>query len=324
MRLSISKLVQLEMYARMCRIRFTEETIAKRYPKQEMRCPTHLSIGQEAVAVGVCQNLNEDDCVVSTHRSHAHYLAKNGDLMAMISELYGKANGCSAGKGGSMHLVDTSVGFMGSTAIVGNSIPIGAGLALAMDLKKTNEISCIFFGDGAVEEGVFAETINFVSVKQLPVLFICENNLYSVYSPLNVRQPPTRSIADVAQAMGVPSFSGDGNDVESVWEKTFDAVQKIRMGAGPQFIEFYTYRWLEHCGPNFDNDLGYRSHDEFLAWQSKDPLERYKSKLIKNGVEKDELDTLELIIRREVDEAFKYAENSPFPELSEMYSDEYQ
>ena len=194
----------------MLRIRMTEEAIAERYTENKMRCPTHLSIGQEAISVGVCSNLTKNDFVLSTHRAHAHYLAKGGDLKRMIAELYGKKTGCSKGMGGSMHLIDKSVGFMGSTAIVGNTIPVAVGLGLSLKLKKEDGLSCVFFGDGAIEEGAFYESINYAVVHKLPVLFICENNLYSVYSGLTVRQPQGRKIYEMVDAMGIQTDHGYG------------------------------------------------------------------------------------------------------------------
>ena len=178
----------------MFRIRLVEEAIANRYGEEKMRCPVHLAIGQEAIAVGVCKNLTNEDLVLSTHRAHAHFLAKGGSLRSMIAEIYGKVTGCSKGMGGSMHLIDKSVGFMGSTAIVGNTIPVAVGLALAFKIKRSPSISCAFFGDGAVEEGAFYESVNFAVLHKLPMLFICENNLYSVYSGLDVRQPNSRKL----------------------------------------------------------------------------------------------------------------------------------
>ena len=186
--------VAVELLRRMKRIRLTEETIAERYSEWKMRCPTHLCTGQEAIGAAVGLALRKDDFVVSTHRAHGHYLGKGGDLKRMLAEIYGKSTGCSSGKGGSMHLIDESVSFMGSTAIVGSTIPVGVGLGLSIRLNNTDQISCIFFGDGAVEEGVFYESLNFAALKKLPVLFICENNLYSVYSPFKVRQPAGRKI----------------------------------------------------------------------------------------------------------------------------------
>ena len=297
----------------MLRIRMTEEAIAERYTENKMRCPTHLSIGQEAISVGVCSNLTKNDFVLSTHRAHAHYLAKGGDLKRMIAELYGKKTGCSKGMGGSMHLIDKSVGFMGSTAIVGNTIPVAVGLGLSLKLKKEDGLSCVFFGDGAIEEGAFYESINYAVVHKLPVLFICENNLYSVYSGLTVRQPLGRKIYEMVDAMGIQTDHGYGNDVEEVKKKVSNAKDKIFGGLGPQFIEFNTYRWREHCGPNYDNDIGYRSEAEYLEWKEKDPL-----KGIDKNISKDQLDIETKKIKNEIDDAFSYAEDSDFPDYEDL------
>ena len=290
----------------MLRIRLVEESIADKYSEQKMRCPTHLSIGQEAISIGVCANLSNQDFLMSTHRAHAHYLAKGGNLKAMLAEIYGKRTGCSGGMGGSMHLIDKSVGFMGSTAIVGNTIPVAVGLGMSLKIKKQEYISCVFFGDGAVEEGVFYESINFALVHKLPVLFICENNLYSVYSGLEVRQPKDRKIFNMAQGMGISSYSGDGNNVEEVYEMTRQAKNKILSDGGPQLLEFSTYRWREHCGPNYDNHIGYRDEEEFLNWKEKDPLK----KLLLND---EKLFSFKESIVKEITEAHEFAEESSFP-----------
>src|SRR3989442_1358391 len=226
----------------MKRIRFVEEEIAARYAEGGMRCPTHLSIGQEAVAAAVGAALRRDDLAVSGHRAHAHYLAKGGSLKAMIAEIYGKATGCARGKGGSMHLIDESAGFMGSTAIVGGTVPVGVGLAYGMKLRRTSQVSCIFMGDAVAEAGVFFESVNFAVLKKLPVLFVCENNLYSVYSPLRVRQPEGRRIHEMVSAMGMPADHGDGNDAPLVYEAVAEGIEAIRAGEGPRFFEFATYR----------------------------------------------------------------------------------
>ena len=296
----------------MMRIRLTEESIAKRYSEGKMRCPTHLSVGQEAVAVGVCANLSSQDLALSGHRAHAHYLAKGGCLKSMIAEIYGKASGCSKGLGGSMHLIDKSVGFMGSTAIVGNTIPVAVGLGLSLKLKNSNSISCVFFGDGAVEEGVFYESINFAVLHKLPVLFVCENNLYSVYSGLKVRQPQGRIIYKMVEAMGIDSDFGDGNKVDEVYKMVSEAKSNILLGKGPQFLEFETYRWREHCGPNYDNDIGYRTEEEFLEWQKRDPIKNILKKIDKKIVQ-----NLKKKIDKEIDTAFNFAEQSPFPDYND-------
>jgi len=307
------------------KIRLVEETIADRYSEWKMRCPTHLCTGQEAVPAAIGQILRKDDFVVSTHRAHGHYIGKGGNLKKMIAEIYGKSTGCSKGKGGSMHLIDTDVNFMGSTAIVGGTIPIGVGLGLSIKLKETNQVSCVFFGDGAVEEGVFYESINFAVLKKLPVLFICENNYYSVYSPLSVRQPDGREIFEMVKAIGCPSDQGDGNNVLEVYQKVNSALSLIRGGNGPYFFEFKTYRWREHCGHNFDNDLGYRTQEEYMSWKEKDPvcfLESYM--LEKLLVSQKDISEMDNKILNEINEAFEFAEKSPFPEEKEAYADIYK
>jgi len=317
--------VALALLQSMKRIRFVEETIAARYSEQKMRCPIHLSIGQEAVAAGVCLALNQDDQVFGTHRSHAHYIAKGGDIKAMIAEIYGKATGCSSGKGGSMHLVDLSVGFKGSTSIVGNTIPVGVGAALANRLHSNGKVCCVFFGEAAVEEGVFHESSNFAVLKKLPVLFVCENNLYSVYSPLSVRQPEGREIWKFAAGYGMPSAHGNGNDVFEVFEKAQRALEYIRGGHGPYFLEFATYRWREHCGPNFDNDLGYRREDEYLRWREKDPIKILQDELLAHRALNDtDIQEMDRTIQTEVDQAFVFAEESPFPAPEENFKDLYR
>lgn len=311
---------QQELLRQMKRIRLVEEEIAIRYSEGKMRCPTHLSIGQEAVAAAVGLALRSDDFAVSTHRAHAHYLGKGGSMKAMIAEIYGKSTGCSRGRGGSMHLIDLSVGFQGSTAIVANSVPVGVGLALSMQLQGTDQLSCVFVGDGSVEEGVFYESANFAVVRNLPVLFICENNMYSVYSPLHVRQPIGRKIHEMVRGMGLQVDHGDGNDVENVFRMTVDAVQKIRAGGGPHLLEFSTYRWREHCGPNYDNNIGYRTEAEFEEWRLRDPLALYEKKLFAEGrLTTEALYAINEKARAEIAEAFDYAEISPFPEPQDAF-----
>lgn len=308
----------------MRRIRFVEEEIASRYPEGKMRCPTHLSIGQEAVAASVGLALRRDDLAVSGHRAHAHYLGKGGNLQAMLAEIYGKATGCSHGKGGSMHLIDESVGFMGSTAIVAGTVPVGVGLAYGIKFKRTDQVSCVFHGDAAVEAGVFFESVNFAALKKLPVLFVCENNLYSVYSPLRVRQPEGRSIARMVEGLGLPAGSGDGNDATEVYRMVSEALADIRAGGGPRFVEFSTYRWREHCGPSYDNDIGYRTESEFLEWQAKEPIGRFESSLRSRGViSATEAGQMDAAIEREVSAAFEFAESSPFPEPAHASTDVY-
>lgn len=309
-----------KLFFDMLRIRLIEEAIAGRYHEQEMRCPVHLCVGQEAIAVGVCANLSSEDYVMSTHRSHAHYLAKGGDLKAMIAEIYGKVTGCSSGKGGSMHLVDLDAGFLGATPIVGSIIPITVGTAFGTSMKGEKRISVVFIGDAATEEGVFSESLNFASLKKLPVIFICENNFFSVYSPLSVRQPAERDNIAIAKAYGIYADKGDGNDIMEIYEKSAKATEHLRQGLGPAYIEFDTYRWREHCGPNFDNNLGYRTEAEYLEWRKRCPVEYFERLLKNEGILSDtEVGEMAKRIIAEIEEAFHFAKSSPFPNEEDLF-----
>ena len=320
----LDKDLSLKIFYTMLRIRMVEERISELYVEQEMRCPVHLCSGQEAIPAGVCENLGVEDFVFGNHRSHGHYLARGGSLKAMLAEIYGKATGCSGGKGGSMHLVDLSVNIIGTTPIVGGIIPIAVGSAFASFLKNNNEVTVVFLGRGATEEGVFFESLNFAALKKLPILFVSEDNLFSVYSPLNVRQPESRSNLALAQAVGVSSAKGDGNDVTRVWELTDEALSHIRGGKGPYFLELETYRWREHCGPSFDNDLGYREESDYLKWKERCPVENFKKKLIEKGtLDESVSEQMRKDIEIEIEEAFAYAKSSPFPEVSTMYENVY-
>ena len=320
----IDKELQRRFLFEMLRIRMVEETIADRYSEQGMRCPVHLSIGQEAVAVGVSAALRTEDQVVSTHRAHAHYLAKGGDLGRMLAEIYGKAGGCSSGKGGSMHLVDLSVGVLGSTPIVGSSIPVAVGAAFGNWLQDQARITVVYFGEGATEEGVFLESLNFAALKKLPVVFVCENNLYSVYSPMKVRQPAARDRVQLARNHGIHAAGDDGNNVLEVFRLSSQAAARARAGEGPSYLEFETYRWREHCGPNFDNEIGYRTSAEFEAWRKKCPIENFMNNLLAEGVlSENELHRAISAFRREIDQAFESARSAPFPDDDELMNGVY-
>lgn len=309
----------------MRRIRHVELEIARRYPENQMRCPTHLSVGQEGVAAAVGLALRQSDLAVSGHRAHAHYLGKGGGMAAMVAEIYGRSTGCASGKGGSMHLIDEAAGFMGSTAIVGGTIPIGVGLAYGMHCKRSEQVAVIFHGDAAVETGAFFEAANFAATKRLPVLFVCENNQYSVYSHLRVRQPEGRSIADMAAAIGLNTESGDGNDAGAVYTRTSAALERIRAGHGPMLMEWSTYRWLEHCGPNYDNDIGYRTEAEYLEWRAKEPIARYEQTLLDQGIiDAAAIAKMDDDIAAEVSAAFEFALASPFPAPEQAYQDMYE
>lgn len=238
----------------MVRIRTIETALAELYrDEQEMRTPTHFSVGQEATAVGVCSALRPDDRVYSGHRSHAPYLAKGGDLHAMVAELYGKRTGCAGGRGGSMHLVDPEAGFM-AASILGETIAVGTGTAWASAMRGSDEVTAVFFGDGAAEEGVFHESLNFAALHSLPVLLVCENNGYSITSPLTARQPRGTTVWERARGYGVSSALVDGNDVEAVHAAAVEAVRLCRSGRGPYLLELTTRRLVEHVGPHPDRD----------------------------------------------------------------------
>lgn len=287
-----------ELLLRALRIRMIEEEIQRRYPEQQMRTPVHLSIGQEGAAVGVCSALTAADLMVSTHRSHAHYLAKGGDLKRMIAELYGLDEGCGRGHGGSMHLVDWACGFAGSTSIVGGTIPVGVGLGWAEKLKGTKNIAVVCLGDAAIEEGVFHESANFASLHKCPVLFVCENNKLSCYTGILDRQP-NRSIAKVAWAHDLEYRRVDGSKFEQVAAATQEIVSEIRKGLGPAFLEIETQRFVEHCGPNNDDHLNYRDPKELEYWVKADPMSKHS--FPKSVTE---------VIQKEIDNVFEFCRSN--------------
>jgi pyruvate dehydrogenase E1 component alpha subunit len=302
-----------ELLRAMLRIRRVEEALATRYAEQEMRCPMHLCIGQEAIAVGVCAGLMPRDRVFGNHRAHGHYLAKGGNLGAMVAELYGRSGGCCGGRGGSMHLIDLDVGFMGATPIVGGTVPLAAGSAWAARLRQTDEVTVVFFGDGCFEEGVVHESMNFAALHRLPIVFVCENNGFSVYTHLKERQPE-RPIYRIAEAHGLCSAAGDGNDVDVVLDLARQAVQAAREGLGPQFLELRTYRWREHCGPDFDDHLGYRSAETIAAGQEDCPIGRYVEKLESRGADVSGIQArIESELAIEIAQAFEFALTSARP-----------
>ncbi len=313
----------LALYKISYRIRHVELEIARQYTMGEMRCPVHLSIGQEMPSALLHLFFSESDYVVSTHRAHAHYIAKGGNIPAMLAEIFGKVTGCSKGRGGSMHLSDPTVNFMGSSAIVGNSIPIGVGIAYGIKIRNESTRSFVFIGDGATEEGVFYESINFAVLHNLPVTFVCENNFYSVYSRLDHRQPRNRRIYQLVQAMGMRSSYLPFGDLQYSFSQLNEILTTNNMG--PSFIEIETYRWLEHCGPHNDDDLDYRDSQEREIYLNYDILEDLKARIAKVNIEAiDLLKSVEREIHFEAREAFAFARNSPFPNLMEARGDFYE
>ena len=307
----------LSIYTKLVRIRRIEEAIAEKYLEWEMRCPVHLSIGQEAIPVGISMHLTVKDHVYSNHRSHGHYFAKGGSLKRMIAELYGKETGCCGGRGGSMHLIDLEVGFMGSTPIVGGTIPLAVGDAWSAKIKGEDRVTVIYFGDGCFEEGVIHECMNFSALHKLPIIFVCENNNYSVYTQLKDRQPD-RKIINIAKAHGLKTHTANGNDVLEVSSIACSAVSNVKLGDGPQFFELDTYRWLEHCGPFDDDHLDYRPKGELAIWKDSCPVSKLKKHIKSKGSHEKIFKTIEVKIDKEIKIAFEFAKNSPIPKIENL------
>jgi len=312
-----------DLYTSMLRIRLFEEKIVELYPEQEMKCPVHLCIGQEAVAVGVAAVLKREDYLFSNHRGHGHCLAKGMDMKALMAELYLRTTGCSRGKGGSMHLVDTSVSIPGTSAIVGGGIPMAVGAALASAMRGDGRIAVVFFGDGAFDEGVYHESMNFAALRRLPVVFVCENNFYATNSPQDARQPLCR-IAESASSYGVPGVCIDGNNVLEVLDASLDAAERARSGKGPTLIEAKTYRWKGHVGPEVDHEKGARPMDELFHWMKRCPVRNFEEALLKAGILDDgQTAAMRENIRKEIDEAVEFSKRSPRPEASDLLTQVY-
>ncbi len=304
------------LYRSLVRIRRVEEDVARVYPTDKIKSPVHLSIGQEAVAVGVCDALRRDDVLFGTYRDHATYLAKGGDLRAMIAELYGKATGCAKGKGGSMHLIDVAAGAMGASAVVATTIPHAVGYAYALRLRRSDRIVVSMFGDGAADEGAFHESLNWAGVKRLPVIFVCENNQYAIHSH-HLSRHASDNLCERARAYGMPAERIEGNDVLAIRERMAAAVVALRGGRpGPVFLECMTYRWKEHVGPGEDYQAGYRDRAELRPWVEGDPVARLAERV--PGPRRARI--LEEV-EREIRDAFEFAERSPLPDPSELHTD---
>jgi pyruvate dehydrogenase E1 component alpha subunit len=306
------------LYYDMLRISKFQLRIDSLYLDNDLKTPVHLCIGQEAVPVGVCAHLGPDDFLSSNHRGHGHYLAKGGNLKALVAELYCKETGCSKGRGGSMHLVDVAVGHYGSSSIVGGGIPIGTGLGLAIKMRGEARVSVIFFGDGAADEGVLYESINFAILKKLPVLFVLENNQYSVCSHVSARQA-----GEVVFHAMPPDLlftrKVDGNKVLAVYEAAGEAVSRARGGLGPAFLECQTYRILGHAGCEAQDSPGYRSPEEVAHWRKRSPLADFQQDMLAAGIiTLQDVQAFEQRIDAELDEAFACAQRDPLPRGEEL------
>jgi pyruvate dehydrogenase E1 component alpha subunit len=313
-----------QLYRSMLRIRLVEEEIEKRYHEDQMKTPIHLVIGQEATSVGCCAALTEADLLYSSHRTHGNYLAKGGDLKAMLSEMFCRANGCAGSRGGSMHLIDKKVGMAGTSAIVGGAIPIATGAALATKMQRLARVCVVFLGEAGAEEGVTSESLNFAALKQLPVIYFCENNFYSVQSPLATRQHPARVVWKWAASYGMPAVHVDGTNVLAVYEAVKDAVRRARAGGGPTFIEAPLYRFRAHGGAGDDSKTGYRDVAEREAWEPHCPIKTYREFLERAGVlgaKAHEEMTRDILA--ETFAAFEHAKASPNPVEADLYRNVY-
>ena len=305
------------MYRTMLRIRRFEECAGALVEKGQVMCPCHLYIGQEAIATGVCAALRRDDFIWGGHRSHGHYLAKGGSMRTMMAELFGKSGGCSAGRGGSMHLAAPEVGILGTVPLVAATIPLAVGSALAFKLRKIDGVAVAFFGDGAVEEGHFHESLNLASLYRLPVVFVCENNFYSSHLGLLERRSED-NIYKTSEAHGIRGLRIDGNDVIAVYHAATDAVQKARTCGEPMLLECRTYRWRGHVGPSWDMDVGVKRKDELEAWLRKDPIAGLATALIARNISTTKLSEFEENVQTEVQDAVAFAQRSPYPEPDEL------
>lgn len=316
----ISSIKLIEMYKKMLKIRYFEEKLKELV--HAGKTPTsflHLYIGEEAVAVGVCSNLRKDDYIVSTHRGHGHFIAKGGSLKSIAAEILGKRTGCCKGKGGTMHVADFSIGILGACGIVGGGFPLAVGAGLSAKLRKTDQVTVCFFGDGASNQGTFHESINLASVWNLPIIFVCENNQYAESTHFS-EVIKLKNIADRAIAYGIPGIVIDGNDLLAVYENSKKAIEKARAGNGPTLIECKTYRLEGHY--TGDPEETYRSRNEVEEWKKKCPIKRFEKFLLeKNIISLEKIEKIHFEIKNEVEEAIKFAEESPWPNPEEAYKD---
>jgi len=312
----------MNLHRSLLKVRTTEEVLARRYRDGEMRTPAHFGTGQEAVAVGVCEALRQDDVVFSHHRCHNHFLAKGGSVYELAAELYGRADGCSGGRGGSVHLTAPEHGMIATSAILGEMTAVAIGAALSFKMDRSNRVAVTFFGEGAMDEGSFYEALNYASIKKLPVLFVCENNLYATETPLSVRQAPGTEICDRVRSFKVDAAKIDGNDVLEVNRAALDAVARLRQGDGPIFLECMTYRWREHVGPLYDYEQNrtYRTRDELEAWKTRCPVRRSAQRIVETELATSaELEAEQKAVETFVEAEVERARQAPWPTTSTLF-----
>jgi acetoin:2,6-dichlorophenolindophenol oxidoreductase subunit alpha len=322
--MDIGKDLLLEMYRRMQRIRQFELKLKELSIGSEIPGFIHLSIGEEASAVGICAALRPTDRITSTHRGHGHLIAKGGELERMLAEIFGKRTGYCKGKGGSMHIVDYSLGILGANGIVGGGIPIATGSALAARVTKRDDVTACFFGDGAANEGTFHEGLNLAGVLKLPAIYVCENNGYQVFTSME-SVTAGKSIAGRAAAYGMPGFAIDGNDVLEVYRHASEAVARARNGEGPTLLECRTYRWEGHVvGEGAFGGKPYRSEDELNAWKARCPILQFEKRVLESGrISRDEMDRIVAQTQTELEAAVEFARSSPLPDPAEAAADVY-
>jgi len=308
----------------MLKIRRFEEKVAEGVREKKVICPAHLYTGQEAVATGVCANLRKDEYIFGTHRGHGIYIARGGNLKTLMSEIFGRRTGCSKGKGGSMHIVAPEVGILGTSSIVGGTIPLAVGSALASIMQGNNRIAVAFFGDGATDEGVFHECLNFASIKKLPVIFVCENNRYSSHLHISFRQPQ-KNIVRFAKVHNMVGIQVDGNNVLDVYKAARKAVEDARHRSIPTLLECMVNRWRGHVGPNWDYHVGLRSKEQVDKWKENCPIKTFGKFLLKQKIlSHSKMKEISDHVDEEIEAAVRYAEDSPYPELGEVTEDGYK
>lgn len=311
----IEKDLFASMLLRMYRIRSLEKTVKQLYFQDLITGPLHLYIGEEAVAVGACSALEPTDYVVSTHRGHGHCIAKGGDLKKMMAELLGRETGYCKGRGGSMHLTDPKIGLLASSGIVGGGIPISLGAGFSAEYRKSGQVTICFFGDGATNQGSFHESLNLAAVWRLPIVFMCENNLYAITVSI-AKSLPIKDIADRSISYGIPGKIVDGMDVVAVYQAVKEAVDRAREGKGPSLIECKTYRFEGHW---VGDPIVYRTDEEVEKWRKRDPIIKFRKILLgKESFTEEELDNIKKQANQEIQEAVEFAKNSPFPNPKEV------
>lgn len=310
--------LSLELYKKLFLVRRAEEYIVQHYPENEMKCPMHMSMGQEAVSVGVCHALEPKDQVFASYRSHAAFLAKTEDTDMFFAELYGRTTGTAQGKDGSMHLAAPNKGYISSSGIVGSSIPLSVGAAFANKYLRNNQVACVFLGDGALDAGVFWESLNVACLMKLPVLFVVEDNGYAVNTPVHARQG-FKSVVDVVSRFECDALEENTTDVEAIYKLAKDSVDQLRATGRRSLLHFKCYRYLEHVGIDEDFDAGYRLKSEYLEWLKRDCLVLQRNRLLSIGYTEADIDGVERLINEQIKNSVARATEAPFPEPEELY-----